>query len=95
MPRYHQGVLVSCEIPWDEQENLLEDVFRQEVRGTIAHGFRNIYVFGTDAPLYLPAPFTCVLETLPISDEVREKIAWRNVLSVIPALAGRSGVPKI
>src|SRR5258708_2471001 len=47
MPRYHQGVLVSCEIPWDEQENLLEDVFRQEVRGTIAHGFRNVYVFGT------------------------------------------------
>jgi dihydrodipicolinate synthase/N-acetylneuraminate lyase len=47
MPRYHQGVLVSCEIPWDEQENLLEDVFRQEVRGTIAHGFHNVYVFGT------------------------------------------------
>ena len=47
MPRYHQGVLVSCEIPWDEQENLLEEVFRQEVRGTIAHGFRNVYVFGT------------------------------------------------
>ena len=47
MPRYHQGVLVSCEIPWDEQENLLEDVFRQEVRRTIAHGFRNVYVFGT------------------------------------------------
>jgi len=51
--------------------------------------------FGTDAPLYLPAPFTRVLETLPVSDEVREKIAWRNVLSVIPALAGRPGVPKI
>src|SRR5438045_9702842 len=47
MPRYHQGALVSCEIPWDEQENLLEDVFREEVRGAIAHGFRNVYVFGT------------------------------------------------
>jgi dihydrodipicolinate synthase/N-acetylneuraminate lyase len=47
MPRYHQGILVSCEIPWDEQENLLDDVFRAEVRETIAHGFRNVYVFGT------------------------------------------------
>jgi dihydrodipicolinate synthase/N-acetylneuraminate lyase len=47
MPRYHQGILVSCEIPWDEQENLLEDVFREEVRGTIAHDLRNVYVFGT------------------------------------------------
>ncbi len=49
--------------------------------------------FGTDAPLYLPAPFTRVLESLDISDEIREKIAWRNVLQVIPALAGRAGVP--
>jgi len=51
--------------------------------------------FGTDAPLYIPAPFTRVLETLAISEEAREKIAWRNVLSVIPALAGRAGVPRI
>lgn len=51
--------------------------------------------FGTDAPLYIPAPFTRVLETLAISDEVREKIAWRNVLSVIPALQGRTGVPAL
>lgn len=49
--------------------------------------------FGTDAPLYLPAPFARVLEILPVSDETREKIAWRNVLRVIPALAGREGVP--
>jgi dihydrodipicolinate synthase/N-acetylneuraminate lyase len=47
MPRYHQGILVSCEIPWDEQENLIEDVFREEIRRAITQGFRNIYVFGT------------------------------------------------
>ena len=28
MPRYPQTVLVSCEIPWDERQNLIEDVFR-------------------------------------------------------------------
>jgi predicted TIM-barrel fold metal-dependent hydrolase len=49
--------------------------------------------FGTDAPLYVPAPFSRLLETLDISEETREKIAWRNVLAVIPALAGRVGVP--
>src|SRR5215831_9980455 len=47
MPRYHQGILASCEIPWDERENLLEDVFREEIQAAIAHGFRNVYVFGT------------------------------------------------
>lgn len=43
--------------------------------------------FGTDAPLYHPAPFVRMLEALEISDEERENIAWRNVLSVIPSLA--------
>ncbi len=30
--RYHPAILVSCEIPWDDGENLIEDVFRQEIR---------------------------------------------------------------
>jgi dihydrodipicolinate synthase/N-acetylneuraminate lyase len=44
--RYHQALLVSCEIPWDEQERLLEPVFRQEIRHTLAH-FQDLYIFGT------------------------------------------------
>jgi dihydrodipicolinate synthase/N-acetylneuraminate lyase len=47
MPRYPQTVLVSCEIPWDERQNLLEDVFRKEVRMTLAHDFKHLYIFGT------------------------------------------------
>ncbi|SRR5581483_2455265 len=47
MKRYPQTILVSCEIPWDENQQLLEDVFRQEVRHTIEQGFRHVYVFGT------------------------------------------------
>lgn len=31
MPRYPQAILTSCEIPWDENEQLLEEVFRQEI----------------------------------------------------------------
>jgi predicted TIM-barrel fold metal-dependent hydrolase len=48
--------------------------------------------FGTDAPLYRPAAFVRVLETLAVSNETREKIAYRNVLTVIPALAARVSV---
>lgn len=46
-PRFPQGILISCEIPWDEKENLLENVFRDEVRHALAAGFRNVYIFGT------------------------------------------------
>ena len=47
MPRYPQTVLVSCEIPWDERERLVEDVFRKEVRMVLELGFNHLYVFGT------------------------------------------------
>lgn len=45
--RYPRGVLVSCEIPWDEQDRLLEDIFREQVRRFLALGFRHLYIFGT------------------------------------------------
>lgn len=47
MTRYPQAVLASCEIPWDENENLMEDVFRKEVQHTLRIGFNNLYIFGT------------------------------------------------
>lgn len=47
MPRYPQTVLVSCEIPWDERERLIEDVFRKEVRMVLELGFDHLYIFGT------------------------------------------------
>jgi dihydrodipicolinate synthase/N-acetylneuraminate lyase len=47
MARYPQAVLASCEIPWDENENLMEDVFRKEVQDTLEVGFNHLYIFGT------------------------------------------------
>ena len=41
MARYPQTVLVSCEIPWDDRQNLIEDVFRKDVpvsTGNLAEG---------------------------------------------------------
>jgi len=45
--RYPQSILISCEIPWDEHEKLLEDVFRQEVQHVLSAGFHHVYTFGT------------------------------------------------
>ena len=45
--RYPQTVLVSCEAPWDENGELIEAVFRDEVRSAISSGFRDLYIFGT------------------------------------------------
>ncbi|MEZ4678518.1 MAG: dihydrodipicolinate synthase family protein [Caldilineaceae bacterium] len=46
MPRYPQAILVSCEIPWDENECLIEELFRREVRMVLEH-FDHLYIFGT------------------------------------------------
>lgn len=47
MPRFHQAVLVSCELPWDEKERFQESVFRREVGHTRQLGFDHLYIFGT------------------------------------------------
>jgi dihydrodipicolinate synthase/N-acetylneuraminate lyase len=52
MARYPQAVLVSCPLPWDEREELVEDLFRDEVRRVLAAGFRHVYVFGTGGEGY-------------------------------------------
>jgi dihydrodipicolinate synthase/N-acetylneuraminate lyase len=46
MARYPQSILVSCEIPWDERSNLLEDTFRREIRHVLKE-FNHLYIFGT------------------------------------------------
>lgn len=45
--RYRQGILVSCQVPWDEKQRLLEREFREEIRYYIASGYRDMYIFGT------------------------------------------------
>src|SRR5690606_5768715 len=48
MPARHPStILATCVIPWDEQENLLEEVFRQEIRYLHALGIDHLYIFGT------------------------------------------------
>jgi hypothetical protein len=46
MARCPEVVLAFREVPWDGNEQLLEDVFRREVRAVLQH-FNHLYVFGT------------------------------------------------
>jgi dihydrodipicolinate synthase/N-acetylneuraminate lyase len=46
MPRYPQTVLISCEVPWDEQMQLLEETFRREIQHVLK-SFNHLYIFGT------------------------------------------------
>ncbi len=46
MARYPQGVMVSCQIPWDERERLMEPVFREVIRSAL-RDFQMVYIFGT------------------------------------------------
>lgn len=80
-------------------DNLWFDMgtLRAFVNGAVEHLIEAVgperLCFGTDAPLYVPAPFARLLDVLPIDDEARGRIAWRNALGVFPKLAGREGVP--
>jgi dihydrodipicolinate synthase/N-acetylneuraminate lyase len=52
MTRYPQTILVSCPVPWDDDEALIEDLFREEVRAVLAAGFPDLYIFGTGGEGY-------------------------------------------
>ena len=52
MARYPQAILVACPSPWDEQFELVEEIFREEVRQVLAAGFQHLYVFGTGGEGY-------------------------------------------
>ncbi len=47
MKRYKQCILATCPVPWDEDYQLEEAVFRRQIRHILQHGTRNIYIFGT------------------------------------------------
>ena len=85
MPRYPQSILVSCEIPWDENEQMIEDVFRREVRDALEQGYRHIYVFGTAGEGYAvdTARFTRVLDVFWEETEERGEATFRPFNTVL------------
>ncbi|GAA2374191.1 hypothetical protein Cme02nite_03230 [Catellatospora methionotrophica] len=45
--RYPHTMLATCCVPWSEQGELLEDVFRDSIRFQRGHGLDHLYLFGT------------------------------------------------
>ena len=80
--RHHQTILVSCEIPWDEKDELLEEVFRREIRQFLALGFRDLYIFGTAGEGY--AVDTRQFGT--IVSIFREETAHQEVTAMVGAI---------
>jgi len=60
--RHPRGILVACAVPWDDDDRLMEPLFRQQVRDLVVAGFPQQYVFGTAGEGYAvdTARFTAV-----------------------------------
>ena len=46
-PRYPRVILASVGLPWDERGELIEDLFRDEIRAHLEAGIGHLYIFGT------------------------------------------------
>ena len=47
MKRYEQCILATCPIPWDENYELLENIFKNQIKHILQYGTKHIYLFGT------------------------------------------------
>ena len=47
MKRYPQCILATCCIPWDDNQQFAENIFRHSVQGMVSRGTKHLYVFGT------------------------------------------------
>lgn len=45
--RYPSCILATCCVPWNENGDLCEEIFRREIRNLLANLTRDIYLFGT------------------------------------------------
>jgi len=47
MARCRKTILVSCEIPWNDRNEMIESTFIDEIRSLQDKGFNDLYIFGT------------------------------------------------
>ena len=47
MKRFERCILATCPVPWDENYNFAEDIFRDQLRHILKYGTKHIYIFGT------------------------------------------------
>ncbi|MGE0606011.1 MAG: dihydrodipicolinate synthase family protein [Pirellulales bacterium] len=71
MPRFPLGIMSTCVVPWDEQGEMMEDLFRHQVRESV-RGTKNLYVFGTACEGYAVTDRQFDRVTTVFSDEMRK-----------------------
>jgi len=47
MARYPSCIMAGCVVPWSDDNEFLDDLFRYEVRTLLAEGTEHLYIFGT------------------------------------------------
>lgn len=45
--RYEQCILATCCVPWDSEDTLMEETFRNQIKCILDEGTKHIYLFGT------------------------------------------------
>lgn len=70
MKRYEKCILATCPVPWDEDYNFSEDVFRYQLRHILKHGTKHIYIFGTAGEGYAVSDSQFARITEAFSDEM-------------------------
>ena len=69
--RFPKGMMASCPIPWDEDRQLVEGLFREEVRLTLA-ATKLIYIMGTAGEGYAVSDSQFAEVTKVFAEEMRK-----------------------
>ena len=93
-PRYPRVTLAAACVPWDERGDVMDEVFREQVRLHLAAGVKHIYIFGTAGEGY------AVTESLfdeivhLFTDEMRRDPEARPMIGLI-SLSMRTTIERI
>lgn len=87
MPRCPSSILVSCEVPWDEKDRFIEEIFREEVRLFRRLGFEHLYIFGTAGEGYAVDTDRFRQVVSAFRDETRDASAPPMVGIIAPSTA--------
>src|SRR3954451_20989795 len=69
--RYPADIMATAVVPWTEDWRLDEPVFRRELEGLMAAGYRHIYIFGTAGEGYAVDDAQFLAITRVYADAVR------------------------
>jgi dihydrodipicolinate synthase/N-acetylneuraminate lyase len=82
-PRFPRVTLAAVCIPWDDRNNLAEDVFREQIRLHLRAGVKDLYVFGTAGEGYAVTESLFDEIVRLFADEMSHDAAARPMIGLI------------